>query len=1077
MNRNSQVIIESIVAYRTQLARSLDHEIHAISEAASAPVGQQPITPDLSNPSSILLNFAVDICKNLMPKDGALDEDDLRQNLPPEIFSPKSTSSGMQSGFPLQGALTSETVIRAFNEVYLHRQTGILERIAGGDSIGCILDEIVESIEEQIPGTNCSILLLDQVHKTLHVASARSLPKEYNDAIEGVLIGPNVGSCGTAAYRQIPVFVGDIENDPLWKDFRGLALQFGLRSCWSIPILSRSTSGEPDGVIGTFALYSKQVGLPNAKSEELLWRAERLASVAIKADQVYRSLREHESRFKLEQGSPDAAWLTGPGGVIVDVNQSACSLLGFSREELIGRNQSDVEVHHDESSEQVQLLDPVESDLRYARSCYRRKIGPPIHVTYREHLFTIDGSRFNLTLFRDDTLRLDSRGKAQDEFRKLSTDPVSVGEFVGAKIPISPRIQKAILEQIGEGLLILAPNGTVMDYNSAALGLINAEHASVFSLGRSSLFGPYCIFDPSVAPLPESDIPHRRLLDGQTFSNVEAILKIPGSVDCRTFLFSGSQILADDGQVECRVLTYRDITSQRMTEGTLRENEMRLAEAQEIGRIGSFEIDLLSWKGQCSRALNRIFGFSDEEGYQKFLEFLASRTPRDDASTILTMTDFENASEHEYHYLHPDDQDRTVCIRRHAVRDQMGRVVKVIGTAQDITERRNAEDALRHLQAQLQHSLKMEAVGRLAGGVAHDFNNLLTVINGYCEILSGKIKPGEAFYDPIRAIRDAGERATRLTEQLLAFSRKAVFQPQNMDLNATITKMDILLGRLIGEDIQLSLDLAPNLPAIVADPGQLEQVIMNLAVNARDAMIEGGSLKIATRLCQETNGGEVLSGLPLGNYVELQFEDSGCGIPLDLQQKIFEPFFTTKDSSKGSGLGLSVVHGIVAQLGGKICVESRVGSGSIFKLYFPVSDEVSKETAATSVSKSVPGSETILLVEDEDAVRAIARISLEASGYKVFEASNSKDALRLLELHADNIGFLVTDIVLPEMGGYRLAEIVHEKLPNLPCLFISGYAKEIIDRNGSIPADQILNKPFLPHDLAQRVRKMLDTEK
>ncbi len=1064
------------MAYRAQLARCLDRELNVKDGVPTTAESNQLPSPLLNNSSGILLDFAVDICKNLLPEEKGIDVEELRQNLPSDIYTTSRIANRQAFSFPSQGDFSSATVIDAFNEVFLLRQTSILERIAGGDSIGRILDELVMFVEEQIPETSCSILLLSEDGKTLHVASAQSLPKEYNDAIEGVAIGPNVGSCGTAAYRQIPVFVGDIENDPLWKDFRQLALQFGLRSCWSIPILSRSTAGEPDGVIGTFALYSKHVGLPDAKSEEMIWRAERLASVAIKADQAYRSLREQDTRYRfLIESGYDALLLIGPDGKIVDVNSIASKILGFPRDELVGKNHRDFELQLDDPAEQTQYLGAVDSENRSSKSSYRRKDGTSIRVTFREHLFTIDGSRFTLSLLRDDTRRLDSENRAKGEFRKLADPLAEVSDQNDIGLQVNLRIHQAILEQIEEGILVLAADGTVLDHNSAALRLLNTENPNVFQLKRSSLFGPYSLFDASFTPLRESEIPHRRLLDGQTFENSEVLIKKVGALDYRVLLFSGSQILNDDGQIECRLLTYRDVTSQRLTEDTLRENQMRLTELQEIGRIGSFEIDLTTWKGQCSQELNRIFGFSDEEGYQKFLEFLAGRTPTDESSSALTMMDFEVASEHEYNYTHRDEQDRTVCIRRHAVRDQLGQVVKVIGTAQDITERRNAEDALRHLQAQLQHSLKMEAVGRLAGGVAHDFNNLLTVINGYCEILSGKLSPGDTFYDPVQAIRDAGERATRLTEQLLAFSRKAVFQPQNLNLNNAISRMEVLLGRLIGEDIQLSIDLAPNVPSILADPGQLEQVIMNLAVNARDAMPDGGSLKISTRLFHVTsdNSNEVPELQP-GNYVQLRFEDSGCGIPIDLQQKIFEPFFTTKDASKGSGLGLSVVHGIVAQIGGKIQLESRLGDGAIFKLYFPVSADQHIEPIAIAASKSTPGSETILLVEDEEAVRSIARISLEAHGYKVFETSNSKDALRLLELHAQEIRILVTDVVLPEMGGYRLAEIVHEKLPNLPFLFMSGYAKEIIDRNGTIPAERILNKPFLPHDLAQRVRKLLD---
>jgi PAS domain S-box-containing protein len=389
----------------------------------------------------------------------------------------------------------------------------------------------------------------------------------------------------------------------------------------------------------------------------------------------------------------------------------------------------------------------------------------------------------------------------------------------------------------------------------------------------------------------------------------------------------------------------------------------------------------------------------------------------------------------------------------------------------DLTEHKKLEEQFRQAQ-------KMEAVGRLAGGVAHDFNNLLTVITSYSELLLGDLESTDPRRADLEEIRKAAAGAAGLTRQLLAFSRQQVLEPRVLDLNAVVTGAGNMLQRLIGEDVALVTVLAPNLGRVRADPGQLEQVIMNLAVNARDAMPEGGKLTVETAN-MELDGAYTAEHTPVtpGPYVLLTVSDSGVGMDEETQRRIFEPFFTTKAIGKGTGLGLATVYGIVKQSEGFIWVYSEVGHGTTFKIYLPRVDErADAAQQATALPESVRGTETVLLAEDAAAVRAVARQVLERNGYAVLEAPNGRTALDLAVKHRGPIHLLVTDVIMPEMSGRQLAERLKEPRPELKVLFVSGYTDDAIIRHGILePGIAFLQKPFSPESLARKVRELLDS--
>jgi two-component system cell cycle sensor histidine kinase/response regulator CckA len=385
--------------------------------------------------------------------------------------------------------------------------------------------------------------------------------------------------------------------------------------------------------------------------------------------------------------------------------------------------------------------------------------------------------------------------------------------------------------------------------------------------------------------------------------------------------------------------------------------------------------------------------------------------------------------------------------------------------------RRELETERKTLKEQYLQSQKMEAIGQLAGGVAHDFNNLLTVILGYSDLLLSGMGDANPRRDLVEQMKGAGERAAGLTRQLLAFSRRQVLAPRVLDLNAVVADLEKMLRRVIGEDVTLTTDLQPDLDPVKADPGQIEQVLMNLAVNARDAMPTGGSLVIETRNVELDD-----ASIRSGPHVLLAIADTGHGMTPEIRARIFEPFFTTKEKGKGTGLGLATVYGIVQQSGGHIAVSSKPGQGTIFKVYLPRTQEVVARGKSPRTTAPAPrGSEMVLLVEDEDAVRSLARLVLRRAGYRVLEAADGDEALRVVGRHQGPIHLLVADVVLPGQDGRQVAERLLGSHPGLKVLFLSGYTEDAVVRHG-ILEDQVhfLAKPYSPAVLAQKVREVLD---
>ncbi len=528
----------------------------------------------------------------------------------------------------------------------------------------------------------------------------------------------------------------------------------------------------------------------------------------------------------------------------------------------------------------------------------------------------------------------------------------------------------------------------------------------------------------------------------------------------------------DSGRVAGLFVLVADVTERRRAEDALRASEARYRDMFDAVPFALIVFDhgyhVLEW----SRSAERIFGWRREEAVGRYtMDFLVPEETGEEVSRRLRAV--RNAASAPFHVnrnLRKDGSQITCRWQDVVFRDSQGRPNYILATAEDITHQVETEE-------QLRQALKMEAVGRLAGGIAHDFNNLLTAILGYAEMI--RMEPAvEAAWESAAEIQGAARRAASLTRQLLAFSRKQAIRPATVDVNVQLHSLGDMLRRLIGENIELVESLQADPALVRLDPGQFEQMVLNLAVNARDAMPRDGTLVIGSAN-REVDEGFASSHPPLqpGPHVELSVRDSGEGMDGQTLSRVFEPFFTTKEAGKGTGLGLSTVHGIVKGSLGTITVSSRPRVGTTFRILLPCTAEGPEVEGPAGAGAARPGGgETVLLVEDEQALREMARKILERKGYRVTAAVSGREALALAG--RDGSGgpeLLLTDVIMPEMNGRELAKQLLDRFPDLRVLYISGYPGEALGRHG-VPAAglELLAKPFAPEELARRVREVLD---
>lgn len=629
------------------------------------------------------------------------------------------------------------------------------------------------------------------------------------------------------------------------------------------------------------------------------------------------------------------------------------------------------------------------------------------------------------------------------------------GKLAEEALRASEEKYRSLFEGNLAGVLYASLDGTVLDCNDALARILGYDsRPEVLGLNVSDFFP-----DPA-----DREQVREALRNGKALANFEK--SVPRKDGRLVWLLINACLVKGlRGQPAVIQATLIDITERKEAEA----ERMLLMTAIEQSADGIVITDAQGTIQYVNPAFTHVTGYSREEALGKNPRILKSGMHeeayyRELWETILggTIWQGEITNRRSDGSLYPEQMSIT------PVRNQRGEITHFIAIKAEVTERKR-------LEQQLWQAQKMEAVGRLASGVAHDFNNLLTIISGYSELLLEHPSTVEPLQGYVNEIRNASGRASSLTRQLLAFSRQQVLAPRVLDLNAIVSNVGKMLKRLIGEDVDLVTILAESLWPVKADPGQIEQVLLNLAVNARDAMPNGGKLTIQTANVEMEKGYSQRHLLVLpGPYVLLTFSDTGCGMDAQTQARVFEPFFTTKEKGKGTGLGLAMVYGIVKQSGGYIWVYSEVGKGTTFKIYLPRSVEVVESEPRRDGVMAQQGTETLLLVEDEDAVRLLVRSVLEEKGYRVLEARGGEEALKLSEQCGGPIELLVTDVVMPQMSGPELAGRLAKSRPQIKVLYISGYTDSAVLNQGVLDSGAaLLQKPFSPQALARKVREVL----
>lgn len=1013
-----------------------------------------------------------------------------------------------------------------------NHQLAILEKIAGGVCLGAILKDIILAVDGQSNRTRSTLFLYNPEDQTLCGGVSSRVPQTYLDLVNGSQVGDCRGSCGTAVFRKEVIVVEDISTHPYWDSYRDCALAVGLRACWSTPILS--THGE---VLGTFAIYYDEPGLPTAQEQNWVARATHLAAITLERDRNVRALQESQARAKRQarlytvssrvnelmarRGHP-ADMMEAVCRIPVEENLAALVWLGSYNQEVDqflvrsshGRNRGyleaiklslqDPRIGRGPAGEALRsgrpsLVADIASDERFfyqelalendLHCCLALPLTfggedeGGVLVLYGDHpgAFTeedvavMSGVANNLSFVLELTKQELERRELEQRTSFLQTLSEALSQARGPE-----EVMKVAVDRLGEFL----------DVSRCNYGLVGADEASLFIPHN------YCDnCSPVVGHLRLSDfateladllrqgtvVINDTLMEGHRDLGLAALgsLEVRAFVSCSLIREGRMKALLSVQQTSPRIWTDGETSlvaevadrcwafiQQKRAESKLRQNDELLRIVGNAAKIGGWSMEPPDYRLLWSEELRQILEMPPESQLpapREVLDLFSGEYRDLVKSAVQTCIDEGRAFDLEALVTTYQQQPLWVRVMGEPETDSEGRVVRVQGALQDVQQRHQLEHQLRETQ-------KLEAVGQLAGGVAHDFNNLLTVILSCASLAIDSLSPEDEVLEELKEITGAGQRAAELTRQLLTFSRRQVRRPQVLDINESLRGLQKMLVRLVGEHIRIDWHLSAQPCTVFADPGQLEQVVVNLIVNARDALgHEGGRITVETG---RTRTPHSPSPRHQSNHsVRLNVSDDGCGMPEKVRSRIFEPFFTTKETGKGTGLGLATVWGIVTQSEGSIEVASKMGEGSTFSVCLPLAEGPVEAARQPAQTQTMQGNETILLVEDEAKVRSVLHATLRNHGYRVLEAQNGGEAFLICERYQGEIQLMITDVVMPIVSGVELAARIAELRPDMEVLYISGYAENHL--SDFREHFWFLPKPITPDTLLAKIRKIL----
>jgi two-component system cell cycle sensor histidine kinase/response regulator CckA len=910
-----------------------------------------------------------------------------------------------------------------------------------------LISKLADAALQQTDADEVSILLPVNDGGELYVAAVRG---ENRQRLLGERVPVEDTISGWVARERTPLLLHGEIND---ERFRTLWPHPEIRSAVSVPM---QVANKLVGIINLNVLQRPRAfNLGQMKALTILAST---AAAALESASLYTLVRDAEEKYRsIFDNATEGLFQSTSEGRFLTVNPAFARILGYASPEEIISHITDIG-----RQLYVDPEDRVEAALLQEGSGFIQ--GFEIRA-YRK-----DGKTIWLSVNRRSVRNKDG----QEIYIEGSVEDITERKRIEEALIESEGRKSAILKSALDCVITIDDEGKILDFNPAAEHTFGYKSENVVGEKMAELIIP-----PQYRSHHEAGFARYRETGSSAILNKR--------IEVSAMRADGTEISVEltvtaIGVAPKRIFTafLRDLTERKQAEEALRETVRSKEESLALldtllstAPIGfAFHTPDLVYE-RINESLASINGLSVREHLGHTLsEVLPEMAKVLEPIMQRALASGEPVLDVELSGVTPavPGRQRHWLASFYPVRMKAGEILGVGVLLSEITDRKQLEDQLRQSQ-------KMEAVGQLAGGIAHDFNNLLTAITGYSSMGLQYIDENHRIKGYLEEIKKAGDRAANLTRQLLAFSRKQILQPLPLNLNDIVSDINKLLQRLIGEDIQLSVKLCLELRRIKVDPGQIEQVLVNLAVNSRDAMPRGGKLTIETaneELSQEYTSRHI--GLQAGRYVVLSVSDNGMGMDEKTEERIFEPFFTTKGKEKGTGLGLSTVYGIVKQSGGHISVYSEVGHGTTFKIYLPEYDAPETTESAAVPNASSRGSETVLLVEDEDVVRGLARQILEQEGYSVLEASRGEEALSLCAAYEQPIQLLLTDVVMPETSGKEVADRLRTLRPEIKVLFMSGYTDEAIVHHGVLDAKvEFIQKPFTPVALARKVREVIDS--
>ena len=858
--------------------------------------------------------------------------------------------------------------------------------------------------------------------------------------------------CSAECYEIIktPNFGGTLE------DFKNLLHHEDVEFVWSkieAAIANRTVFSIEFRIIDSQGkiLWLSQRGIAEYDADGNALRMTGIIIDITERKQLEQNLRASEARFRaLSENTIAGVTLCDESGELLYVNDAYLKIVGYTRADFEqGKlNWRELTAPEFESLDRNAIRQARENGIseQYEKE-YIRKDGKRVPVLLGIALSKIDGGEHFISAILDIT----KRNRAEKELRESE-------ENFRALTEATTHIVWTNVDDRGDEKFIDWWKGLTgqTDEESAGLGWTNVLHPD----------DKEPVTKEWVASVENKTV----------FNTVYRIRTISG--EYRFYAIRGVPVFDAGGEFRQWIGAVSDITVRKRGEEKIQQSERRFRSLISAAAQIVWTADANGLMQTAHLPSGEPFPLEEETAV---LEWISRLHPEDKIGAIKELTkavEQKTKFKSEYRLRHNDGIFHHYVSRGTPVYEKDGTICEWVGTLTDVSESKIAEEKLRESEEQLRQGQRLESVGRLAGGIAHDFNNMLTAINGYSDLVLRRLSANDPLRPNIEEIKKAGERSAALTQQLLAFSRRQMLQPKILDINNIISDTAVMLERLIGEDVVLAAKLS-SISRVEADPGQISQVILNLVVNSRDAMPDGGTITIETKdVCLDKENVKQYEWAEPGNFVLLKISDSGVGIDSETLRHIFEPFYTTKEIGKGTGLGLATVYGIVKQSGGHIWVSSDIGKGTTFEIYLPQISENEDLSEETQPSEQLPnGTELILLVEDEQRVRDLTRKLLEFCGYTVIEARNGVEALEICEKSGDKIDLVMTDVVMPQMGGRELAERITEQYPRIKLLFTSGYTDEMIVKHDVNEANTaFIQKPFTLEALALKVRKVLDLE-